>query len=326
MWRLRVAAGSLAVGAAFALGMTAVDAQSYPARPIRLIVPFAPGGGVDFMARLMGQKLTDSLGQPVVIDNRGGAGGVIGAELAARANPDGYTLVMGNNSSHGVSQSLTPKLPYDTIKDFAPISLIASAPHLMLTSLLVPARNTREFIELAKAKPGQFNYGSSGKGSQTHLSTELFKLVTGTNLVHIPYKGVGPGFTALMSGEIHFLFASTPSSLPHVRAGRIRALAITGERRSPLLPEMPTLLESGVTGFESGPWYGLLAPAGTPAAIVARLHREIVKIVHAHDVKEKLSFQGADPVGSTPAEFAATIKNELDKWTKLVTTTGMRAN
>ncbi len=298
--------------------VTSASAQGYPTRPIRVIAPFAPGGGVDFMARMIGQKLTDALRQPVIVDNRTGNGGILGTEIAARAAPDGHTLILGNNSTHGVSQAVSAKLPFDTINDFAPISLIASAPHLLLTSNTVPAKTVREFIDLAKSRPGQLNYGSSGLGSQTQMSSELLKWVTGMNIVEIPYKGVAPGFTALMSGEIQLMFASLPSSIPHVRSGRLRSLAITGEKRSTLMPDMPTLHEQNVSGFETGPWYGLLAPAKTPAAIITRLNTEIVKIVATPDMQEKFSSQGAEPIGGTPAQLADTVKKEVAKWSALV--------
>lgn len=310
----------LALAAVFALPVAGAGAgaQAYPTRPIRVIAPFAPGGGVDFMARMVGQKLTEALRQPVIVDNRTGNGGILGTEIAARATPDGYTLILGNNSTHGVSQAVTAKLPFDTINDFAAISLIASAPHLLLTSNAVPAKTVREFIDLAKSRPGQLNYGSSGTGSQTQMSSEQLKWVTGMDIVEIPYKGVAPGFTALMSGEIQLMFASLPSSIPHVRSGRLRALAITGEKRSTLMPEMPTLHEQNVSGFETGPWYGMLAPAKTPAATITRLNAEITKIVATPEMQEKFSSQGAEPIGGTPAQLADTVKKEVAKWTALV--------
>lgn len=316
---------SLPLVIAAALLPGAALAQKYPDRPVRLIVPFAPGGGVDYMGRVVGAKLTEALGQSFVVDNRSGSGGMQGGEMGAKATPDGYTLLMGNNSTHGVAQSIDPKnTPYDTIKDFVPITQVASAPHLLLGSMQMPAKTLKEFIDLAKAKPGSLNYGSSGKGSQTQMSMELFKYVTKTNVVEIPYKGVGPSFTALIAGEIQVMFASTTGSMPHVKAGRLRALGITSEKRSQLLPDMPTLGEQGVTGFEKGPWYGLLAPAKTPAAIVALLNREVVKAVRTPEMAERFASQGAEPVGSTPAEFAQVIKAELDKWTKLVKETGLK--
>ena len=302
-------------------------AQNYPTRPVRLIVPFAPGGGVDFMGRIIGQRLTEALGQAFVVDNRSGSGGMQGGEMGARATPDGYTLLMGNNSTHGVAQSIDPKnTPYDTIRDFAPITQIASAPHLLLGSMQMPAKTVKEFIDLTKAKPGQLNYGSSGKGSQTQMSMELFKFVTKTNIVEIPYKGVGPSFTALIAGEIQVMFASTTGAMPHVKAGRLRSLGITSEKRSQLVPDMPTLGEQGVPGFEKGPWYALLAPARTPPAIIALLNREVVKIVRMPDIQEKFAQQGAEPVGGTAEELGKVVQQELAKWTKLVKDTGISAN
>jgi tripartite-type tricarboxylate transporter receptor subunit TctC len=249
---------------------------------------------------------------------------VVASETAARAAPDGYTLVMANNSSHGVNQALNPKVPYDTVKDFTAISLLASAPHLLVTPNAFPPKTVKELIALAKAKPGQINFGSAGVGSQTHLSGELFKFMTGTNLVHIPYSGTGPGFTALLGGEIQVMFASTPGSMPHVQAGRLKALGISGERRSQLLPNMPTLAEQGVSGFETGPWYALLGPAAMPKSIVVRLNEEAVKLARSANFKEKLLSQGAEPVGSTPEECARIIRNELAKWTKVVKEAGIR--
>lgn len=310
------------------LAICAVDAlaQSYPTRAIRLISPFAPGGGVDSIARLVGARLSDNIGQPVVIDSRPGAGGALGAEIAARAAPNGYTLVLGNSSTHGVNQAFNPKLPYDSIKDFTPITLIAAAPMLLVTGNSVPARSAREFTELVKAKPGRFNFGSAGSGTLTHLAGELFNHVTGTKIVHVAYKGVGPAFTAVLGGEIQLLFASAAGSMVHVQAGRLKALGITGVKRSRLLPEIPTLAEQGVPGFETGAWYALLGPAGIPGPIVMRLNREVVKIVNTADFKQRLSADGSEPVGNTPEECAEIIRNDLAKWTRLVKEAGIKAD
>ena len=313
--------GSSAEAVGLLLCMTALGnafAQSYPVRPIRLIVPFAPGGGVDFVSRALAQRLSESLGQAVVVDNRAGAGGIVGAELAARATPDGYTLVMGNNSTHAVLPAVTPKIPYDSIRDFTPISLIAETQNLLVASSALPARSVKEFIELAKARPDHYNYGSAGKGSQTHLAGELFKHVTGVKLTHIPYKGAGPGYTALLAGEIHVMFGTMLGSLPHVQSGRLRALAITGEKRSQVLPAVATLLEQGAAGFEPGLWYALLGPRLMPAAISSQLHEHAVKAVRSAELRKVVVGQGSEPVGSTPAQCAAAIKTELDIWTKLV--------
>lgn len=329
MARARNRCSAYLVFSSLALAICATDslAQSYPTRAIRLVAPFAPGGGVDLIARLLGAKLSlsDSLGQTVVVDNRAGAGGAIGTEIAARAAPDGYTLVLGNSSTHGVNQAYSP-LPYDSVKDFTPITLIAGAPLLLATGSSFPAKSIKEFIALAKAKPGQINYGSSGKGSVTHLTMELFKFVTGTNLVEIPYKGVGPVFTAVLSGEVQCLIVAVTTSMPHVQAGRLKALGITGVKRSQLLPDVPTLAEQGVTGFETNYWYGLLGPAGIPKPIVARLNQEAVKIIRTADFKQKMIGEGAEPVGSTPEEFAEIISSGLAKWTKLVKDAGIRAD
>ena len=310
-----------------AIFTTSALAQSYPTRPIRLIAPFAPGGGVDLIGRLLGAKLSlgDSLGQPVIIDNRVGAGGALGTEIASRAAPDGHTLVLGNSSTHGVNQAYS-RLTYDSVKDFTPITLIAGAPLLLATGSSIPAKSIKEFIALAKAKPGQLNYGSSGSGSVTHLTMELFKWVTGINVVHIPYKGVGPVFTAVLSGEVQCLIVAVTTSMAHVQAGRLRALGITGVKRSQLLPDVPTLTEQGVTGLETNYWYGLLGPVGIPRPIVARLNQEVVKIIHTADFKQKMMGEGAEAVGNTPEEFAEIIKSGLAQWTKLVKEAGIKAD
>lgn len=278
------------------------------------------------MARVVALRLTDVFRQPFIVDNRSGNGGILGAELAARATPDGHTLILANNSTHGVSQAVTPKLAYDTVRDFEPVSLLAAAPHLLLTSAAVPAKSAKEFIELARSRPGQLNYGSSGTGSQTQLSMELLKWGTGMNIVEIPYKGVSPAYTALMSNEIQLMFASTPSSMPHVKTGRLRALAITGEKRSTLVPDLATLQEQGVRGFETGPWYAVMAPAQTPAAIIARLNTEIVRIAGTPEIRDRFAAQGAEPVGSSPAQLADTVRKEVAKWSALVNHLQSRLN
>ncbi len=308
----------------YALASSEAAAQGYPDRPLRLVVPFAPGGGVDFMGRLMARKLNESLGQSVVVDNRSGAGGVLGVELVAKAAPDGHTLTVTNNSSHGANQALNPKLPYDTIRDFTPVSTLATAPHVLLVGASVAASSLKELIALARAKPGALNFGSAGKGSQSHLSGELFKHVTGTQVVHIPYKGSGVVMTAALSGEIQMLFASSPGALPHVKAQRLKALGISGTQRSRIMAELATLSEQGLTGFESSPWFALLGPRGLPKPIVTQLHQEIVRAVADADVQKSLYAAGAEPVGSTPEQCAATIAHELALWTRLVKEAGIR--
>ena len=292
--------------------------QAYPTRPIRFIVPFPPGGGNDTMARTVGYKLYEALGQQVVIDNRAGAGGVIGAETAARAAPDGYTLFLGGVGSHGVNPSLNPKLPYDAVKDFSPISLIGAAPLLLAVHPSVQAKTVKELIQLAKAKAGQLNFASNGKGSSSHLAAEMFMMMTEANMVHVPYKGLAPALTDLLSGQVQLMFSSTVAILPQVRSGKLRPLALTGATRSAALADVPTVAEAGVAGYVTSSWYGVLAPAGTPKPIVDRLAREIAKIVQFPEVREKLTNEGAEPVGNSPAEFAAHIKGELARWAKVI--------
>ena len=293
-------------------------AQNYPSRPIRFIVPFPPGGGNDTIARTVGQKLTESFDQQVVIDNRAGAGGIIGAETAARAVPDGYTLFLGGVASHGINPNLNAKLSYDPVRDFAPISLIASAPLVVVVHPSVPVKSIKELIDYAKAKPGELNFASNGTGGSSHLAAEMFRMMTGANIVHVPYKGLSPALTDLLSGQVQLMFSSTVAIMPQVRAGRLRPLAMTGAKRSPAMPDIPTVAESGVAGFETASWYGVLAPAGTPAAIVDRLSREIVKITRMSDVRERMASEGAEPVGNSPEEFGAHIRRELARWARVI--------
>ncbi|MSQ73702.1 MAG: tripartite tricarboxylate transporter substrate binding protein [Betaproteobacteria bacterium] len=327
MMKARNAVRLLGSSIAFAASATDAAAQSapgYPMHAIQIVTPFAPGGGVELITRLLGARLSENLKQPVIVDARPGAGGTIGASLVARAAGDGYTLLMGNNSTHGVNQAFNPKLPYDTITDFTAISIIADGREVLLTGLAFPAKTVQELIALAKSKAGQFNYGSAGTGSHTHLIAELFRFTTGINIVHIPYKGAAPAVVALLGGETQIFFGSTASAMQPLQAGRLRALAITGVRRSPLLPELATLTEQGVKGFETGNWYALLGPAGIPKPVVMRLYQEIAKIGATTEFRQRLSSEGVEPVMNTPEECTEVIRAELAKWTNFVKVTGMR--
>jgi len=300
-------------------------AQSYPAKSVRMIVPYPPGGGTDIVGRMVAQKLSESLGQQVVVDNRGGATGSIGAELAAKSPPDGYTILMGNIAPNSINVSLQPKLPYHPVADFAPVSLVASTPNILVVHPSLPVKTVKELIALARARPGQLNYPSAGVGSSSHLAGELLAILTGIKIVHIPYKGGGPAMIDTISGEMQMMFATMPAAMPHVKSGRVRPVAVTSAKRSQTLPQLPTISETGVKGFEAATWYGVLAPAKTPRAIVERLHGEIVKMLAAPEIRERLGAQGFEPVGSTPEEFAAYIKSEIAKWAKVIKTAGIKA-
>ena len=292
--------------------------QPYPTKPIRFLVPFPPGGGNDTMARTFGQKMAERLGQPVVIDNRPGAGGNIGAETAARALPDGYTIFLGGVGSHGINPNLMHKPPYDAINDFAPVSLIASAPMLVIVPLSLPAKSMNDLVQLAKARPGELNFASSGAGTIAHLAAELLNSMAKIKLEHVPYKGTGPALTDLLGGRVHVMFNSTVSVMPQVRAGKVRALAMTAAKRSPALPDVPTVAESGVPGYEAASWYGMLAPAKTPRAIVMKLNGEVARIAQLPEVRERLEADGAIPGGNTPEEFGAYIRRELARWKAVI--------
>ncbi len=300
-----------------------VYAQDYPGKPIRVVVPFPAGGGTDIVARTITQRLGENLGASLIVDNRAGAGGTIGTDLVAKAPPDGYTLGMVSGS-HVINPSLYRKLPYDSVRDFAPVTLLASAPGILVVHPSVPAKSARELIALAKTRPGQLNYASAGNGTPPHLAAELFKTMAGVNFIHIPYKGNTPAFIDLISGQVSLSFPTLPSALPHVRSGKLRALAVTSKERSRIVPGMPTISESGLSGYDASSWYGLLAPAGTPHAIVGRLQQEIAKLMQSAEVRERLQNQGLDPVGSTPEEFARTIRSEIAKWEKVVQASGAR--
>src|SRR6266700_8099210 len=270
------------------LASLAVLGQDYPSKPIRLIVPFTAGGGNDSVARLVGKSLSDSLGQQLVIDNRPGAGGVLGAEIAAKAAPDGYTLFLGGVGSHAVNPNLNDRLPYDPIRDFAPVALLAQAPLVLVVHPSVPAESFKAFVALARSRPGQLNYASNGNGSSSHLAAVMFDSMTGVDMVHVPYKGLSPALTDLLSGRVQLMFSSVVAILPHINAGKLRGLAVTGRRRLPSMPDLPTIAESGLPAYEAGSWYGVLAPAGTPREIVARLNAELVKALAQPEVRTRL--------------------------------------
>jgi len=300
------------------------QAQSFPVRPLRLISPFAPGGGNDMISRAMAQALARNLGQSVVVDNRPGANTIIGMELVARSAADGYTLIM-TGSTVAINAALHANLPYDTLRDFAAVTQVAATPLIVAVHPSVPAFNVRELIALAKRRPGELNFPSAGVGNVSHLAGELFNVMAGVNLVHVPYKGSAPATTDLLAGRVSVVFNSAFATLPYVKSGRLRALAVTGRRRSGLLPAVPTVIEAGVPGYEAGTWYGLLAPAATPGSIIDRLHAETVRALVSDDVRRRLVEDGLDPVGSSPAEFSLHIRTEIAKWRRVIKTAGVTA-
>ena len=298
-------------------------AQAYPARPIRMIVAFPAGGPTDLQARVVAKKLGEALGQQVVVDNRGGAGGMIGADLAAKSAPDGYTLFFGTISMV-LAPTFTAKPSYDPVKDFAAITMVSTAPFLVLVHPSIPARSMKEFIALAKARPGQLAFSTSGNGTPPHLAGELLKSIAGIDIIHVPHKGAAPALTDLLAGEVAMSFINPLLAVPQMRAGKVRALATTGIRRSPSLPDVPTMAEAGVPGVEIGAWFALLAPAGTSAETVARLHSETLRLMATPEVHSRLEADGADPVGLGPNELAAYIRSEYVKWSKVVKQAGLR--
>ena len=299
--------------------------QSYPVKPIRIIIAQAPGSATDVVSRIIGNKLGESLGQPLVVDARPGAGGTLGTELAARAAPDGYTLFMANNSTHGSNPALYAKLPYDAVRDFAPIIYAVATPYVLSVHPSLPVKTVKELIALAKARPGQINYASAGNGSTHHLCGELLKTLAGIDIVHIPYKGTTPAITALLSGEVSVMFATVTGIQPHLKSGRARALAVTTPKRSNMLPEVPTVAEAALPGFEMLSWFGLLAPAGTPAAIVTRLYADTAKVLEIAEVRAALTAQGFEVIAGSPAQFGDYIRREIEKITKLAKATGIKA-
>jgi tripartite-type tricarboxylate transporter receptor subunit TctC len=312
--------------AAVALIMNATAVAQYPAKPVRLVVPFPAGGPTDIVGRTIGQKLGETLGQPVVIDNRAGAGGVIGTEQVAKAPPDGYTILLGTIGGLAVAMSLYPNRGYDTLRDFTPVTQAVTVTNIMVVHPSLPVSNVRELVALARSKPGTLNYASSGSGTVTHLAGELLKSMARVNIVHIPFKGGAPALTALMSGEVEMSFENSLIVVPHIKAGKLHALAVTGAHRSRLMPELPTIAEGGLPGYNASGWYGFVVPAAVPKDIVARLAGDITRVLRLPDVIERLSGQGAEPVGGTPEQFGAFIRSEIDKWTRLVKSANMKAD
>ncbi len=321
---IEFSAGKCAIGMALALAgpvlaqQPGAAASDYPHKPIRLIVPAAPGGGTDIIARLIGQGLNESWGQAVVIDNRGGAGGIPGVTTVAKASaPDGYTLLLGSNGHLSFAPAIYRKLAYDPQQDLAPISLVASQPFVVAVHSSVPANSIKEFVALAKSRPGTISYGSGGTGTASHLGTELLQLTAGITMLHVPYKGTGPGMAALMSGELQFLMAGLSTVLPQGKSGKIKVLAVTGAKRSRVAPDVPTVAEAGVPGYEFDVWYGMVAPGKTPRAIVMKINAEIARVLKSPTTSERFAVAGLEPLSNTPEEFAAQIKREIPRWQRI---------
>jgi tripartite-type tricarboxylate transporter receptor subunit TctC len=315
-WLVRTLAAAL-----LGLMPLAALAQDYPRKPVRMIIPYPPGGPTDILGRIVAQNLTEKLGQQVVVENKPGASGMIGADLVAKAPPDGYTL-LANASIHVINPSLYKNPTYDAIKDFTPVSLIADVPLVLVVAPELPVKSVKDLIALAKSSSGKLNFASSGNAAAPHLAGEAFKIATGVDMQHVPYKGSGPALTDLMGGQVQLMFDSLPSSISHVKSGKLRAIAVTTGKRSSALPNVPTIAESGVPGFDISTWYGVWAPAGTPKEIVGKLSGEIAKIFKMPDVRERLAGLGAEPVGNSPDEFAAYCRSELAKWAKIVKASG----
>jgi tripartite-type tricarboxylate transporter receptor subunit TctC len=301
-----------------------VAAQAYPAHAVRMIIASTPGGSVDTIARTIGPRLSERWGQQLLVDNRPGAGGAIGGDLVAKAQPDGYTLLLGTIAPLATNISLQKKFPYDPLKDFAPVSLVATQNLMLVVHPSVPAKTVKELVRFAKSQPGKLSFASAGNGTGSHLSGELFKQMTGIDILHVPYKGVQPAMVDVISGQVAINFPSILSGLPHVRAGRVCALAVTGAKRSRAVPELPTMQEAGVQGYESMTWYAIVAPAGTPQDIVTKLSTEVAAILKQPEVTDRLSNEGADPVGSTPQEFGRYLKSEIEKWRKVIRAAGIQ--
>ena len=316
---LLLALGTLGAGCAFAQG-----AANYPSKPIRIVVPFPAAGTTDILARAVGNEMQKAWGQPVVVENRPGAGGNLGSDVVAKAAPDGYTLLVGAVSPQAINVTLYPKLPYDVMRDFAHITLIAVVPNLLEVHPSVPVKTVKELIDLARSKPGALSYASSGSGTSIHLSAELFKSMAGVDMLHIPYKGSAPAVTDLMAGQVQLMFDNLPSSIAQVKAGRLRPIAVTTLTRSPALPDVPTIAESGLPGYDASSWFGMHAPAGTSKDIVNKIHGVVAKTLRTPEMIERLSTQGAQPVGNTPEEFTEFVRAEIAKWAKVVKASGAR--
>ncbi|MDQ6917306.1 MAG: tripartite tricarboxylate transporter substrate binding protein [Pseudomonadota bacterium] len=314
------------LGALFAASACGAFAQAYPNHSIRLVVPFPAGGTTDILARDVGKRLTETLGQSVVIDNRPGAGGNIGSDIVAKSAADGYTLLMGTVGTHAINPSLYAKMPYDHVKDFVPVVLVAGVPNVLVVHPALAVKSVAELIKLAKDKPGTINFASSGAGTSIHLSGELFKTMTGVDIVHVPYKGSTPALTDLMGGQVQIMFDNLPSSLPQIKGGKLRAIAVTSLKRAPALPDVPTLAESGLPGFEASSWFGILAPAGTPAPVIAKINTEVNTWLQNPEGKQQLMTQGAEAAGGTPEQFAAHIRAETEKWSKVVKASGAKVD
>ncbi len=323
----RVAAAILAALFLAALPIDSTRAQgAYPTKPVRLVVPFPPGGPLDVVGRVIAQKLGESWGHPVVVENKAGAGGNIGADAVAKAAPDGYTILMGALSTHAVNPSLYSNMPYDAAKDFAPITLVATTPNVLVVNPSLPVRSVQEFIAYAKANPGKLNFGSGSIGSAGHLAGELFNMETGARMVHVPFKGAAPATQALLAGDTQLMFDNLANAMPHVKAGKLRALAVTTAQRSKLAPDLPTMAEAGLPGFDITTWFGLFAPAGTPREIVGKWNADVVKILESPEMRERLAAQGAEATPTSPERFAAFVASEARKYAQIVKQSGAKVD
>ena len=323
---LALAAAALALGAVAPPLRAAGPAHAVPSKPARIVVPFTPGGSTDILARAIGQRLSEAWGQPVVIENKPGAGGNVGVELVAKAPPDGYTIVMGHIGTFAANPALYKALPYDPVKDFAPITLVAMVPNVLVVGPAVQAKSLGELIAYAKANPGRLDYGSGGNGSAAHLATEYFRMRTGVSMQHVPYKGTGPAVADLLGGQIGVMITGALPLLPHIKSGKLRALAVASPKRLAILPDVPTIAESGYPGFSAVQWYGLFAPAATPKEIVAKINRDAVKALRDPAVAERLASEGAEPVGDTPEQFGAFVKSEIELWGKVIRESGAKVD